>query len=171
MYMFNLRKAGLVALALIFSFTILNAGVISADPAPAPVRVAFIVQTEEPLTPTGEVVQAVLGAAAGYLNGKPEFEVISPDRVRDALHDLGFQITAQSTPRDLSLFAAKVNADAVVLFNVTQVAPRQVRITAMAFSRVGAPLYGQTSGVLSVETTGLIAKTVIRFLDQIIPLL
>ncbi|MBI1730203.1 hypothetical protein HY229_05345 [Candidatus Acetothermia bacterium] len=169
--MINLRKAGLAALVLIFSFTLLNAGVVSADPAPAPIRIAIVIQAVEPLTPTGELVQAVLGAAAGYLNGKPKFEVIPPDRVRDAQHDLGFVITDRSTPRDVSLFAAKVNADAVILFKVAQVALRQVRITAMAFSRVGAAIYNQTSGVISVESEGLVAKTVMRFRDQIIPLL
>ncbi len=136
-----------------------------------PIRVALVVHAQAPLSDDSPVARAVFSVAHRGLESVERLHLIPQDRIVAAQRVLGFHLTADSSPRQVRALADLLDADAVVLIQLSLVRDGLIVLHGLVFSAEGRVLVEFRSAVFRPDVEEQIQRAVKEFLEKIIPAL
>lgn len=139
--------------------------------APGPTRVALVVHAQGPMPEESAVVQAILVNVSRGLESIERVQLISQERVRTAERTLGFELSPDSSARQVHAFAAAVGADAIVLIQISLEEGRLIALHAFVFKADGGVLLEARSALFRPDIEEQVQGAVKEFLEKIIPVL
>lgn len=166
--MFKTIKFSTIALALVFSFTIMAQDLYAQE---GPTRVAVLIEFDESFNDADELVDQILNSARELVNETDGFQAISGRQLVDAQRELELNISADSSSRDIRQFANEVDADVVVVFTVNNLPNNQIRISTDAFGSRGGELFDARSDRVPENADGAISRFVTNTIEAILELL
>ena len=172
--MTKVKSFTIVALVAVMSFTILSSATLAQDQNQQggnrgpQTDIALIVEPQSPLGDDSLSVSMVQEAAQEFLSESNRFDLIPQGRINAAEENLDFEITEDSSPRQIREFSDLVNADYVFLFTIQRVAPGTVIISATAFSENGQTLEEERSQRVDINEEGLVSRVTGNLLEELI---
>lgn len=134
-------------------------------------RVALVVHAQAPLSDDSPVTSAVFSVASRGLKTVDRLQLIAQERVVAAQRALGFHLTADASPRQVHTLADLLDADAVVLIQVSLVRDGLIGFHGLVFNADGKVLVEFRSVLFRPEVDEQLQRAVKEFLERVIPVL